>query len=49
MKEVALCSDMGWTYQDYLSQPKWFIYLLFKKMEIDSNKLKNKRWQLRKN
>jgi len=32
---VIICDDQGWTYQEYLEQPTWFIQLLIRKKEID--------------
>jgi hypothetical protein len=25
---AILCKEMGWTYEEYLSQPEWFILML---------------------
>jgi hypothetical protein len=32
---VSICERLGWTYQDYMNQPVWFIDLLLAKMDID--------------
>jgi len=37
---VAICQEMGWTYDEYLDSPKWFIDLIKTKLEIDSENLK---------
>lgn len=36
MSIVILCCDMGWTYQEYLSQPEWFLDLLRIKRNFDA-------------
>lgn len=33
---AVLCQEMSWTYQQYMSQPIWFIELLRNKMVIDN-------------
>jgi len=40
MQIVAICQEMGWTYDEYLDQPTWFIDLLKAKLEIDSDELR---------
>src|SRR5687768_14615664 len=32
MIAVVICEKMGWRYEDYLSQPNWFIELLIEKI-----------------
>ena len=39
MKTVTLCQEMKWTYQEFLSQPKWLTELLMSKMKIDSKEM----------
>jgi hypothetical protein len=40
---VTVCQEMGWTYREYLSQPEWFVGLLFEKLKIDNkNAIRNK-------
>ena len=39
---VGICEMYGWTYQEYMSQPTWFIDLIIEKMKIDAKKAKNK-------
>ncbi len=34
---AIICSQLGYTYQQYLSQPAWFIQLLLLKLQEDSN------------
>ena len=38
MAVVSVCQEMGWTYDDYMEQPSWFISLLMVKLEIDARK-----------
>jgi hypothetical protein len=45
MQIAAICADTGWTYQEYLSQPEWFIKILEDKYEIDAE---NSRKQTKK-
>ncbi len=33
---AVTCQEYGWTYQEYMSQPIWFIELVRQKMVIDS-------------
>ncbi len=40
MVMIAICQEMGWTYEEYLNQPIWFINLLKAKMIIDNKKIK---------
>lgn len=35
MQMVALCQEFGWTYQEYVTQPAWFLYLIREKMVRD--------------
>jgi len=41
MQIVSICEHCGWTYDEYMSQPQWFILFLKAKLEIDSDKDKN--------
>jgi hypothetical protein len=45
MKVVTICHAYGWTYQEYQSQPDWFLQLLVEKMVRDN---KEKEMQLKK-
>lgn len=36
MQVAMLCEKMGWTFQQYCSQPDWFIDLLLIKGNLDS-------------
>jgi hypothetical protein len=45
MQIVSICADMGWTYQEYMAQPEWFIDTLQDKYEIDAE---NSRKQAKK-
>lgn len=38
MAIVVVCERFGWTYLEYLAQPYWFITLIHKKLDIDSQK-----------
>lgn len=40
MIAVVICEKMGWRYEDYLSQPNWFVELLIEKIRIDAKKEK---------
>jgi len=40
MQIVSICQEMGWTYQEYMIQPVWFIDLLKDKLQIDSDNIK---------
>lgn len=35
---LITCETMGWTYQEYMSQPVWFIEALRQKMSIDNKR-----------
>ena len=36
MQIVAICQEFGWTYQEYMSQPSWFLTLIREKMVRDN-------------
>ena len=40
MHAVTICQEMGWTYSQYINQPKWFVDLLKDKLQIDSDNIK---------
>jgi hypothetical protein len=40
MNVVVICQEMGWTYQEYLDAPNWFINLLVEKMNQDGKEMK---------
>ena len=40
MEMVSICQEMGWTYQEYIGQPMWFINLLKDKLQIDSRNMR---------
>jgi len=48
MLAVGICEKMGWTYQEYMQQPRWFIKLLVSKMIIDSKKAKDEAENLKR-
>jgi hypothetical protein len=39
---VSICERFGWTYQEYMDQPLWFIDLLLAKMDIDRQMMEKK-------
>lgn len=41
MQIVVMCETFGWTYQQYIEQPTWFIELIREKMKIDSQIAEN--------
>lgn len=47
MEIVCLCYEMGWDYETYMRQPKWFIDLLRDKLEIDGEEFKKQTKQLK--
>lgn len=36
MLAVLVCEKFGWTYEEYLRQPDWFIGLISDKMDAES-------------
>lgn len=36
MQMVAICQEFGWTYQEYMSQPTFFLTLIREKMQRDN-------------
>lgn len=36
MQMVAICETYGWTYQEYQSQPAFFLAIIREKMRIDA-------------
>lgn len=35
MLMVHICQEFGWTYEEYNSQPTWFLTLIREKLKID--------------
>jgi hypothetical protein len=35
MRIVVICSEMKWTYDEYLNQPIWFLELLNLRMNLE--------------
>jgi hypothetical protein len=33
---ISICQEFGWTYQEYLAQPLWFLQLLAVKLEAET-------------
>jgi hypothetical protein len=38
MLEVYICEKFGWTHQQYLEQPKWFVDSYIGKMKVEARK-----------
>lgn len=36
MQIVAVCQEFGWTYDEYMSQPAWFLTLIREKLIRDA-------------
>jgi len=39
MVVIAICQETGWTYDEYMEQPSWFLELLKEKLQTDSRKI----------
>lgn len=39
MQMVVICEMFGWTYQEFLQQPTFFIDLILEKMKIDNQRV----------
>ena len=39
---VIICQKYGWTYNEYMETPNWFIELIVEKFKIDSQKQNQK-------
>ena len=48
MLMVSICEKMGWTYHEYMRQPRWFIKLLVSKMIMDADKARKEARKLRR-
>lgn len=42
MNVAVVCQEMKWTYDEYMSQPSWFLTLLAEKMNHDGKQAKKK-------
>lgn len=40
MSVVVICQEMGWTYEQYLAQPVWFVSLIAEKLNQDGKEMK---------
>ena len=40
MEAVSICQEMGWTYDEYVNNPTWFLELLKSKYLWDSERMK---------
>lgn len=38
MQAVVICEAFGWTFQEYLDQPEFFVELIREKMKIDAQR-----------
>jgi len=45
---LIICQEVGWTYQEYMSQPTWFIEALRQKMVLDNKRSEMEAKKLRK-
>lgn len=46
---IEICKAMGWTYDEYMSQPDWFIQAIILKMTVESDykRIKTKQAKIR--
>ena len=38
MKKIVICNEMKWDWETYKNQPKFFIDLIYTKLEIDNKR-----------
>ncbi len=38
MKKVAICTEMKWDWETYHNQPKFFVDLIYLKLQTDTKK-----------
>lgn len=38
-----ICKDYGWTYQEFLNTPQWFIEAILDKIEVENATIKMKK------
>ena len=38
---VLICEKYGWTYEQYMEQPNFFIELIIQKIKVDNQKEEN--------
>lgn len=43
MAMITICQEFGWTYNEYLDTPNWFLDLIKAKLQIDNKKLERKK------
>lgn len=48
MQMVVICETFGWTVDEYLDQPQFFIDLIKAKMNIDSQKAEKEMKKIKK-
>jgi hypothetical protein len=48
MQIVAIMQEMGWTYNEYMNNPKFYIDLLKDKLEIDGKNQQKQSFEKRK-
>lgn len=41
MQAVHVCEKYGWTYDEYQSQPQWFLDLIRERMKVDAQRSEN--------
>jgi hypothetical protein len=42
MEIATICQELGYTYDEYINSPKWFIKLMSIKLQLDNKKTKSK-------
>jgi len=40
MEVVSICQEMGWTYEEYMSQPNWFLELVKEKLQMNGERIR---------
>lgn len=48
MQMVVICETFGWTYQQFLQQPTYFIDLILGKMKIDAHNAQEESRKIKK-
>jgi len=39
---AEICEKFGWTYQQYLEQPAWFVELIVEKIKMEGEEMKRR-------
>jgi hypothetical protein len=42
MRAAMLCREMGWSWQEYCSQPQWLVFSLLSMMQNEAEQANNK-------